>query len=159
MSLYDWLLFLHVLSAFAVVTAQVVFTFVILASRRLEAAGEVLRVLRLSRPGEILIPIGSIGVLVFGLWIAIEDRGYEPWNGWIVAAIVLWALVAAVGVRAGKLYAAVNDRARTLVAEGRDGASPELAAMLRARKPLVLHIVSLAIVLLLLLDMIFKPGA
>src|SRR5581483_3011206 len=37
------------------------------------------------------VPIGGLGTIVFGVWLAIVDDAYHVWDGWIVAAIVLWA--------------------------------------------------------------------
>jgi uncharacterized membrane protein len=158
-SRYDWILFLHVLSAFAMVAAVVVYTFLVVASRNLAVPSEVVRMFRISRVGDSLISVGMVGVLVFGIWLALDVEGYHIWDGWIVAALVLWAVFGAVGGRTGKVYNAARDRARTLVAEGRDEPNAELNAMLRSRTGLVLEVLSIVLVLLFLLDMIFKPGA
>ena len=77
MSRYDWLLFLHVLSAFAVVGAVVLFTIVIAASWNRELPSDVVRLFQVSRVGDVLIGVGSVGVLVFGIWLAIDVDGYE----------------------------------------------------------------------------------
>lgn len=159
MSLYDWLLFLHLLAAFALVSAEVLFTFLIVSSWNRDVPSDVVRTFRASRVGDVLVGVGSVGVLVFGIWLAVEVDGYKIWDGWIVAALVLWAVFGAVGTRVGKLYYAARDRARTLVSEGRDVPSTELQAMLRSQTGLALQVTSIVVVLLLLLDMIYKPGA
>jgi uncharacterized membrane protein len=158
-SLYDWLLFLHVLSAFALVSAGVLFTFLIAALWKRDLPSDIARVSGISRFGTVLVGIGSIGVLISGVWLAFEADSYAIWDGWIVAALIMWVVFNELGRRAGKAYDAVGARARALVAEGRDAPSPELGAMFRSRKALWLHVSSLAIVVLLLLDMFFKPGA
>jgi hypothetical protein len=56
-------------------------------------------------------------------------------------------------------YDAAGARARTLVSEGHDEPNPELGALFRSRAGLGFHLASVAALLLLLLDMIFKPGA
>jgi uncharacterized membrane protein len=159
LSRYDWVLFLHVLTAFALVTSMVLYTFLVLASRNLDVPSDVVRLFRLSRVGDVLVAVGSIGVLVFGIWLAIDVDEYQLWDGWIIAALVLWAVFAEVGRRTGKHYDAARARARSLVAEGRDASSPELNAMLRSPTGRALQLASLALVLLLLIDMIYKPGA
>lgn len=159
MSLYDWLLSLHLFAAFSVVAAEVLFTFMILGSRNLDVPSDVARIFRLSRLGDVLVNAGAIGVLVFGIWLAIDVDGYEIWDGWIIAALVLWALFAEVGRRLGKIYNVARDRARALVAENRNEPSPELNAILRSQTGLVLHAASVVIVLLFFVDMIYKPGA
>ena len=159
MSTYDWLLFLHVLAAFALVAAEVLFTFLIVTLWRSDLPRDIARVSGLSRLGSVLVGIGAMGVLVLGIALAFEADSYAVWDGWIVAAIVLWLAFSELGRRTGKAYDAVGARARTLLAEGRDGPSPELNAMFRAPTALALHVSSLAAVVLLLLDMAFKPGA
>lgn len=158
MSGYDWLLFLHVLAAFSLVAAEVLFTFVILGSRSLAVPSDVARMFRLSRIGEVLVNAGAIGVLIFGIWLGIDVDGYELWDGWIIAAFVLWALFAESGRRVGKIYNAARDRARALLAENRNEPSPELNAILRSQTGLALQAASVVIVLLFLVDMIYKPG-
>ena len=159
MSRYDWLLFLHVLSAFAVVGAVVLFTIVIAASWNRDLPSDVVRLFQVSRVGDVLIGVGSVGVLVFGIWLAIDVDGYELWDGWIIAAFVLWAAMAAAGSREGKIYNAARDRARALVREGNDAPNQELQALIRDRRGLWLHVATIVIVVAFLIDMIFKPGA
>jgi uncharacterized membrane protein len=155
----DWILFLHVLSAFALVAAVVVYSFLIAGSRNLSVPSDAVRVFRVSRLAAVLSGIGSVGVLVFGIWLAIDVDGYELWDGWILAALVLWVVFGAVGNRTEKAYKVARDRARALVAKGRDEPSPELNALIRTPTGLTLHLVSVGLLLLFLVDMIFKPGA
>jgi uncharacterized membrane protein len=156
---YEWLLFLHVLSAFALVAALVLVTFLIVGGRRLDRPSEITRMFRLSRAGDVLFAVGSIGTILLGILLAVDVDQYQPWDGWIIAAYVLWAVAMGIGGRTGKYYNGVRDRARTLVAEGRDVPNPELNAMLRSPTGLVLHLVTFVLVVLLLVDMIYKPGA
>jgi uncharacterized membrane protein len=158
-SLYEWLLFLHVLSAFALVAGEVLFTFLIVDGRRRDDPAAVVRVFRFSPLGNVLIGVGSGGVLVLGVVIAFQADAYAIWDGWIVAALVLWFVLAELGRRTGNVYNRARDRARALVHQGQVAPSPELNAVLRSPSGLALHAASVAIVLLLLLDMIFKPGA
>jgi hypothetical protein len=155
--LYDWLLSLHVLSAFAWVAALVVYSVVIAAGWGLSLPSDVVRMFRITRVGDALIAVGMIGTIVFGIWLAIDE--YEIWDGWIIAALVLWLLSAAVGGRVGKVYNGARDRANALLAEGRDAPSPELSAMIRSQRGLVLHVVMVLLVVAVLVIMIYKPGA
>jgi uncharacterized membrane protein len=158
-SFYDWLLFLHIATAFMLVSAIVLFTYLILGGRSLDVPSDIVRMFRISKVGDVLMAIGSIGVLVFGIWLAIDVDSYELWDGWIIAAIILWLVFGAVGSRIGKIYYPARDRAKALVAEGRDEPNPELNAMLRSQTGLVLHFITVGVALLLLVDMIYKPGA
>ena len=159
MDTHDWLLFLHVLSAFVLVSAIVLFSFLIALLWRSDVPSEIARVSGLSRFGSVLVGIGSMGVLILGIILAFEADGYAIWDGWIIAALVLWAAMGELGRRTGLVYDAAGARARELVAEGRDAPNPDLGAMFRSRKGLWLHSATVTAVLLLLLDMIFKPGA
>jgi uncharacterized membrane protein len=155
--LYDWLLSLHVLAAFAWVAALVLYTVVIVAAWGSSVPSDVVRMFRITRVGDALIAVGMIGTIVFGIWLAIDE--YEIWDGWIIAALILWLVSGAVGGQVGKVYNGVRDRAKALLEEGRDAPSPELSAMLRSQRGLVLHVLMILLVLALLVVMIYKPGA
>ena len=156
---HDWLLFLHMLSAFALVGAEVLFTFLIFWLWRTDVPGEIARVSDISKLGSALVGIGAGGVLVFGVILAFEADSYAIWDAWIVFALILWFLFAEVGRRSGKAYDAAGARARALVAECRSEPSAELGAMFRSSTALQLHLASLVIIVLFLLDMTFKPWA
>ena len=159
MSLHDWLLFLHVLSAFILVSPLVLFTFLIAYLWRSDVPSDIARVSDLSRFGSVLVGIGSMGVLILGIVLAFEADSYAIWDPWIVAALILWAVMGELGRRTGLAYDAAGAKARELVAAGHDAPNPELGAMFRSSRGLTFHIATVAVVLLLLLDMIFKPGA
>jgi uncharacterized membrane protein len=159
MSRYDWLLFLHVLAAVSLVSAEILLTFVILSARRLELPSDIVRIFRLSRPGDILFGIGAVGTIVLGILLAIDVDQYQVWDGWVIVALVLWAVLMAVAGRDVRFYYQARDRARALVAEGRDVPSPEVTAVLRSPTGVWLHTATLTLVALLLIDMIYKPGA
>ncbi|HSK14538.1 MAG TPA: hypothetical protein VK915_00055 [Gaiellaceae bacterium] len=159
MSFTDWLLALHVLAAATLVAAQVIFTIVVVGVRNLDRPSDVVRIFRLSRPGDVLVAIGSIGTLVLGVWLAIDIGDYDLWDAWIVVALVLWAVLMEVGRRTGKVFYAARDHAAELAAGGRDDPSPELNAMLRTRTGVLLQGASIVLVAALLVVMIYKPGA
>ena len=75
-------------------------------------------------------------MLVFGIWLALYLDGYELWDGWIIAAIVLWLVASGAG---GQLERSVR--------EGTFAGTRRLYV--------VMALASLA----LLIDMIWKPGA
>ena len=130
--MYDWLLFLHVLGAFAIV-ATLVFYGIVVAARQ-SAFADTSRFLR--PVGFVLFQVGGALTLVFGVWLAIYVDGYELWDGWILAALVLWFVSAEVGRR---LLVAV------------DGGDRRWAR--------VLYALLAVIVAAFLLLMIYKPGA
>ena len=61
------------------------------------------------------IGIGSIGVLVLGVWLAIDADAYQVWDGWVIAALVLWAIAVETGRRSGVIYTRRRQRAGELV--------------------------------------------
>ena len=159
MSRYDWLLSLHVLAAFSLVAAYVLYGVMIAWSWRRETPAEMLRLTGISRTGNVLMWIGSIGTLGLGIWLALDVDGYSILDGWILGAIVLWALAMETGRRSGTLYARAGTRAAELSAAGQEGPSTELGEILRDRRALMWQALSSLAVLVLLWDMIYKPGA
>jgi uncharacterized membrane protein len=156
---YDTLLFLHMLAAFSLVAGYVVYWVIGLAGRRLERPATVALAYRPARVADIvLVPFGFIGTIVFGIWLAIYVDGYELWDTWIIAAFVLWALAAEAGRRAGVAANRARDRARELAATAPDEPDAELRMLLRSPQTLLWHGLSSLLVVLLLVDMIFKPG-
>ena len=159
MDLYDWLLFFHVLAAFALVAAIVLYDFLIVSSRGWTVPSDVVRGFRIARVGDVLARVGSLGTLAFGIWLAIEEDAYGFGDAWIIIALVLWFAVGGLGARSDRLYARAKARAAELEAEGRTEPSSELAAILRSPAAVGLNAAISVLLLLLLLDMIFKPGS
>jgi uncharacterized membrane protein len=153
---YDWMLALHLLAAFAVAAALVLYSVLVVSGRRSSASLEEARLLfRIAPIATPLIAAGSVLVLIFGVILAIDSDQFELWDGWVIAGIVLWGLLAAVGQRTGAYYTGVQQLAES----GGDGSEQEVIARLRAPTGAVLHLATLAVFVLILLDMIFKPGA
>ena len=158
--MYEWLLFLHVLAAFALVAALVVFWVIGVVARNVDRPVESLRYFRVAQPAQILVVVGTLGTLVFGIALAIERDEYQVWDGWVLAAIALWAIAAETGRRGGVPYAEAKTLAEGLAAEGRgEEPSAELRAKLKNRGGMILNAVSSLAVVVILVDMIYKPGA
>jgi uncharacterized membrane protein len=155
----SWLLALHLLFAAALVGAVTIFWIVVLAVRNADRPVRVLALTPLMRVANVAVIAGSVGTVVFGIWLAITLDAYHPWDGWVIAAIVLWAIASETGRRTDPEYGRAFARASELVAAGEAGPNAELATLCRPRTGMVLHLVSSAAVLLILLDMIWKPGA
>ena len=158
MSLNDWILALHLLSAVALIGAEVVFTIMVVSLWRSSNAQRIASTMPLARVGTALVMIGITGTIVFGVWLAISLDRYQLWDGWIIAALVLWAIGGYTGQKAGEGYAAGGQRAAELTAQGTTS-SPELAETFGASRAFWFHIATLLVVLLIVIDMIWKPGA
>jgi hypothetical protein len=130
---YDTLLFLHVLSAFTLGAAVVLFSASTLGAQT--SAGTFALASRLE-------DVGGTAVLVFGVWLALYVDGYDIFDGWIIAAILLWAGAAA----AGSFF-----RQRVLAVDG--------DLVQAAQQAATLSWVRTALFVLLLADMVWKPGA
>ncbi|MET0938951.1 MAG: hypothetical protein ABWY51_06990 [Gaiellaceae bacterium] len=159
MSLDQWILALHVLSAFALVAAIVLFWVMIVAVRRTDTPEATIRMAAVVKVGNAAGGIGGMGTIVFGIWLAFSVGGYDIWDGWIIAAIVLWFVATGIGGRTGKEYMAGMKKAQELQAAGQTGPSTELLAINRTQRGLVFHAAASLTTLLILIDMIWKPGA
>jgi uncharacterized membrane protein len=155
----DWLLALHVLSAFAYVAGMVLFWVLIVAVRKTDTPEGTTRMGPIVKVGNAAVGIGAGGTIVLGIWLAFSVGGYDIWDGWIIAALVLWVLAAAAGSRTGAEYMAGMKKAEELQAAGQTGPNAELLAINRTQRGVVLHAVASVLVLLILIDMIWKPGA
>ena len=133
MDLYDWLLFLHVAFAFAMVAGIATF---------LAVAGAGAPTYALLPVAKRLEDIGATGALVFGVWLALKVDGYELWDGWILGALVAYFAAAGISARAQKLRRTANEGGQALPGS-----------------LLGLHAVVFALAFVILILMIFKPGA
>jgi hypothetical protein len=136
MSLYETLLFFHVLGAFALVAGTTVMApfalgWGLAALERLGAA-------RLALIGAILSGVGAVLTLVLGLWL-VGDRDYSFFRFWILGALVLWAIA---GYSNGQVAAVARD-----VKNGGDGKNVR-----------VLWVADALGATLLLVLMVWKPG-
>jgi hypothetical protein len=155
----DWLLVLHVLSAFAYVAGIVLFWTLVVAVRTTDTPDGTIRLGPVVKVGNASVGIGAVGTIVFGIWLAFSVGGYDIWDPWIIAALVLWLLAAETGRRTGAEYAAGMTKAEELQAAGHTDPSAELLAINRTQRGLVMHALTSLLVLLILVDMIWKPGA
>ena len=104
MDLYDWLLFLHVLGAFLVVGSLAALWALIAGTRPAEPLLGALVAMRFGLVAGILNGVGMMATIVFGIWLAIHLDGYELWDGWIIASLVLWAIAGWAGGAAGRAF-------------------------------------------------------
>lgn len=142
--MYDWLLFLHVLSAFLLVGGLTYFWWLLLGTRPGRTLFGGVASLRMARPATIAVSVGVGGTLIFGVWLAIYLDAYQVWDGWIIASLVLWAIGTGAGERSGRALTPVGDEFPTPAAR---------------RRGILLHTVTSLAALAVLGLMIWKPGA
>lgn len=157
MTKYQWLLVLHVFGAFLVLGGAVFAGIFNVAALRRERPSEVAVLFRLVRVAVVSISLGMVLTLGFGLWL-VHDVGYGWGQTWIVLALVLWVASNAMGGAGGKGERRVRELAERLAASG-DAPSAELSAKLRDPTRLALSWGSGVLVVLILVLMIWKPGA
>ena len=152
----NWLLFLHLLGAFSFFAGAAVAGTLQLAAIRRERPSEILMLLRLTRVGVVLVGIGALFTLVFGIALA-EHIGYGLSPGWIQAALGLWVAAMAVGGIGGRTARHARHLAERLVADG-DRPSEELRALVAHRPSLWASYLSSAMIVAIVVLMVWKPG-
>ena len=138
---------------------MVLFWVLIVAVRRIDTPDEALRLGPLAKIGNAAVGIGMGGTIVLGIWLAFSAGGYDIWDGWILAALVLWLIAAELGRRTGAAYMEGPTKAQELAAAGQTGPNAELLAVNRTSTGLLMHTLASVVVVLILIDMIWKPGA
>ncbi len=133
--MFDFLIFVHVLAAFMLMAMVVMYSAFALGGPAPTRA---------VTTAQALDGIGGVGTLIFGVWLALYVDGYGILDGWIIAALVLWALAAETGRRAHAGMFGVEG--------GPDGVAALNSDAIRW------HVIRTALIVLLLADMIFKPG-
>jgi hypothetical protein len=159
LSLDDWILALHVLSAFALAAGIILFWVLIVAVRQTDTPEATIRMGPVSTVAEGAIGVGAVGTIGLGVWLAFSVGGHDIWDGWIIAAIVLWLILMEIGRRTSAAYEAGVKKATELKKAGHTGPSAELLALNRTSNGLLLQVLASVVFLLVLVDMIWKPGA
>lgn len=132
--MYDALLFFHVLAAFFLAGGIVIYSSFVLG-------GPVNRTVRLV--AEILWGVGGLGTLVFGVWLALNRPEYEIYDGWIIAALVLWVLATGSGAQASRGVQPAGDDSSVAI----------------DRRTAIAHWMRIFWFTALLVVMVWKPGA
>jgi uncharacterized membrane protein len=151
----QWLLMLHIASAFLLVGGSVaagILNGLAIRSERPSEAAFLLRQIRVALP---LIYVGVVGTLVFGIWLW-HRLGFGIGTGWIWGALVLWVAANALGGIGGRHQERARELAERLAREG-DTPSTELRALLRDPKGLAISYLAGAATLGILVLMIWKP--
>jgi hypothetical protein len=159
MSFEDWIFSLHLLFAATLVGSLVMTWIVVVAMYRLDTADATLSLNRVAMVGSAAIVVGLVGAIGLGIWLAILRDAFHPWDGWVIAAIVLWAIATIAVLRSFVEYAKPVAKARALVASGETGPNAELTALNRTPTGLLLRGLASAAIVLIVIDMIWKPGA
>ena len=154
-----WIFALHVLSAALLVGSLVMSWIVIVSLRSANTADTTLSLNRIAIVGNAATIVGLLGAIGFGLWLAVLRIDFHPWDAWVVAAIVLWAIATVLLFRSFAEYRKPVGKAKALAAAGDTGPNVELTALNRSATMLLLRALASVAVVLIVIDMIWKPGA
>jgi hypothetical protein len=155
----DWILALHVLSAFSLVAGLILFWALIVVGRRTDTPAGTLSLSPIAKVGSATVGIGMVGTIVFGLWLAFSIGNYNVWDAWIIIALVLWFTGAALGRKTGEAFLEGPKKAEELQSAGQTGPNAELLALNRTSRGVRFQTLTSIVVLLIIIDMIWKPWA
>ena len=158
-SFEDWIFALHLLTAATLVGSLVMSWIVVVALLSADTPGATLSLNRVAMVGTALTVVGLVGAIAFGIWLAILRDAFQVWDGWVIAAIVLWCIATVALLRSFVEYGKPAGKARALLAAGQTDPSIELTALNRTATGLALRALASAAIVLIVIDMIWKPGA
>jgi uncharacterized membrane protein len=153
---YDWLLLVHILGAFLLISGSIVAGVLVLAAMHVERPSEIALLLRLVRPAVIVVGVGSLVALGLGIWLA-EYVGYGLGRAWVVTAIVLWAASGALAGPAGTTMRHTREFAERLAEDG-DRPSDQLRRAVRNPRALAMNGIAFLLLIAILVLMVWKPG-
>lgn len=150
MTLYDWLLFGHILGAMIWLGGGLMLILVGRRARASEDPGAIAAFARsLSYLGPRALAPGVAGVLVFGVWMVLAQSAWDFGQTWVLIAIGLFVVAFLIGA------AYLSRLALALERVGTD--DPARARVLLDRWQLAYAIV-LVLLVVAAWDMVFKPG-
>jgi len=159
MTFEDWIFSIHLLFAATLVGSLVMSWIVVVSMRTADTPAATLNLHRVAMVATGATIVGLVGVIALGIWLAVLRIDFHPWDGWVVAAIVLWSIATIALLRSFVEYAKPAEKAKVLLTSGDVGSSAELTALNRTSTGLLLRVLGSAAIVLIVVDMICKPGA
>jgi uncharacterized membrane protein len=153
----DVALFFHLLGAFLLISGMAIAGVGFEAARRRDEPAEIALLLGLTRIGVLLVGVGTLFVLLFGLWL-VDLGGWGYGAGWVDGALGLLVAAVVLGGVAGQRPKRARRLAVRLAADGVP-ATPELRALLDDDLSRIANYVSALLLLAIVILMVFKPGA
>lgn len=151
----DLALFFHLLGAMLFVAGLTLAGVAFEVARRRDRPSEIALLLRLTRIGVVLVAVGALLLLAFGVWL-VHLKRLSFGVGWIRASTGLYVVALGLGAAGGRR----PKQARHLAAElAATNAAPSagLRALLNDPWSLVANYGSATLVVAILVLMIFKP--
>ena len=159
MNFEDWIFALHLLMAATLVGSLVMTWIVVVSSLSAHTPAATLSLHRVALVGTATTLVGLVGAIAFGIWLTILRDDFQLWDGWVIAAIALWVVATIALQRSFAEYAKPVERAKALAAAGQNEPNAELTALNRSTTGLLLRALASAAIVLIVVDMIWKPGA
>ena len=151
----DLALFFHLLGALLFVAGIILTGAAFEAARRRERPSEIALLLGLTRIGVILVGVGALLLLTFGVWlIDLEHRSFGA--SWISASTVLYIVALGLGAIGGQQPKQARHLATQLAAQDAPATQP-LRTLLNDPRSLAANYGSGTLVLVILVLMVFKP--
>jgi uncharacterized membrane protein len=152
----DWVVFLHVLVAFAFVAGLIGRDITIAQARRSRELASITELLSVANRFDSVVKVGSVAVLALGIIAMIVGDLSPSDNGWLVASLALYValglLVPIVFLPRGRLFdAALAD------AEQRGEVTPELTQAFRDPAVAFARNAELVVVAVIIGLMVLKP--
>lgn len=158
MTFEDWIFALHVTMAALLVGSLVMTWIVVVSLVSASTPGATLGLHRVELVATGATVVGLLGAISFGVWLAILRPEFHPWDGWVIAAYVLWGIAAVLLFRSFAEFEKPAQRARVLLASSQVGSDAELVALNRTSTGLLLRAGASLSVVLIVIDMLWKPG-
>ena len=151
----DLALFFHLLGALLFVAGIILAGVAFEVARRRERPSDIALLLGLTRIGVVLVAVGALLLLAFGLWLVhLEHLSFGV--GWIRTSTALYIVALGLGAAGGRRPKQARHLA-TKLAAANAAANPGLRALLNDPWSLVANYGSGALVVAVLVLMVFKP--
>lgn len=153
--LHNLVLFCHLLGALLFVAGIVLAGAPFEAARRRQRPQEIVPLLGLTRFGVLLVAVGGLMLLIFGLWLVHLD-GFDYGARWIQLALALFAVAMVLGGLGGQRPKQARKLAERLASEG-TAMSPQLRRLLDDPLGRAANYASALLVAAILVLMVWKP--
>jgi uncharacterized membrane protein len=154
-SMYETALFLHILGAFILFAGVAVDAIGVEVARRRRKPADIAALLRVARAGALLVAMGALSGLAFGLWL-VDLSGRSLTEAWIALTLVLYLAAVVLGVLGGQRARGARLLATRLAYERE--ASGDLLRLLDDRVARSLNFLAGVAVVAILALMTWKPG-
>ena len=156
MSGYQIGILFHLIGVILVFAGAAVAGVVATAAPRRQKPSEIAVILGLARPGAILLGIGGVVLLIAGFYLSGKIDGFG--QRWLEVSILLFVIALVAGALGGRRSSGVRAYAEGLAERG-EGDETTLRAMLSDRTTWLLQWASVVLSVVVLVLMVWQPGA